>query len=207
MTYKLWGSMQTIPDIPALATSDAANENARCRGWPIVYDPTCQFAPGGQNDLLLAWRKLAEAEIPKRQEMSARLLKPLLRSIAIYERIGDGGARRYRVRLQGSAVVEVIGEITGRTLDEALPEKFLPRWYPMFDVPLATEAPLRILARVDTVQKDFIYGENLCLPLRADDDGEIRLVLISTRYDGTRPWAEAATEECRRLGIAPPQAG
>ena len=196
--------MQAKIGLPDITSADAANKNARLLNWPILYDASCQFSHPELSELLLLWRGMVDrGDVPRRQTMTARLLQPYLRIIALYERVAElDGSRRYRVRLMGGAVVQMLGELTGRFLDEVLPEKFLPRWYPMLDIPLATAAPLRILARVDTVEKSYIIGENFCAPLRAED-GEIKIVLIATCYDGNRSWTDVAAEECRRLGLEP----
>jgi hypothetical protein len=197
--------MQIKTGLPGVTRADAANEFVRRQNWPILYDDTCQFIHRELSDLLSVWRSLAgQWDVPWRRDMTARLLQPCLRRLALYERVtGADGSRRYRVRLMGTAIVHMLGELTGRFLDEALPEKFVPRWYPMLDVPLATGAPLRILARVDTVNKSFIVGENISAPLRAED-GETKIVLVATFYDSTRPWTDVAAEECKRLGLEPP---
>lgn len=194
--------MQSTIGLPDVASADTANELARNRRWPILYDTTCRFSHPELNQLLSLWRTAAEqGGVPRRRDMTARLLKSYMRMIVLYERVAEAdSSRRYRVRLMGSSVVQMLGELTGRFLDEALPEKYLPRWYPMLDVPLATGAPLRILARVDTVGKNFLVGENLCVPLRAED-GEIKIVLVATCYDGTRSWTDVVAEECQRLGL------
>ena len=53
--------------------------------------------------------------------MSPRLLKSFLRDVAIYERIGEGQGRRYRVRLMGTAFAQILGDLTGKFIDEAIP--------------------------------------------------------------------------------------
>jgi hypothetical protein len=191
-------------DLPLVVDAEAANKNARRQNWPIIYDSSCLFIHSELKELLSVWRSAAgETQVPKRRALTARLLKPFLKQLAIYEHVrGDGGSRRYCVRLMGMSVVKMIGELTGRFLDEVIAGQFVPRWYPMLDVPLLTAAPLRVLARVDSVDKQFVVGENLAAPLCADD-GEIKLVLVAVYYDSTHPWTEIAAAECRRLGLAP----
>ncbi|MGA7673889.1 MAG: PAS domain-containing protein [Rhizomicrobium sp.] len=190
--------------LPEVTSADAFNEMASRNDWPILYDASCQFGHAELSKLLSLWRSMTgRGGIPRRRDMTARLLRPYMRMLSLYERVlADDGARRHRVRLMGSAVVQVLGELTGHFLDEVVPEEFLPRWCPMIDVPLAAGAPMRLLIRQDTFNKSHIVGEYLCVPLRADD-GEAKLVLTASCYDGTRTWAEVATEARRRLGLEP----
>ena len=100
----------------------------------------------------------------------------------------------------GSGVVEIFGELTGRFLDETIPEEYLSRWYSMVDIPLATGVPMRLVARGDTFDKSYIVGEHLCAPLRTDD-GEVKLVLTGACFDGTHSWTEVIADERQRLGL------
>ena len=123
--------------------------------WPILYDASCQFGHAELSKLLSLWRSMTgRGGIPRRRDMTARLLRPYMRMLSLYERVlADDGARRHRVRLMGSAVVQVLGELTGHFLDEVVPEEFLPRWCPMIDVPLAAGAPMRLLNSSRYVQQ------------------------------------------------------
>ena len=190
----------TLPDI---ASADDFNRTATQQCWPMLCDPTCEFANAKVRELLALWRDLTHGgNVPFRSEMTARRLHSLMPSVALYERVdGDGGSRRWRVRLMGSTIVHVLGEMTGKFLDESVPEEFLPRWYAITDVTLAVGAPLRVLIRSDTFGKPFLIAEQFCAPLRADD-GTANIVLMVGSYNSTRPWADIYAEECKRLGLS-----
>lgn len=178
-----------------------ANDVARQHGWPVLYDASCRCRHDKLNELHALWCSMAAlAGIPHRREMTARLLQPYIRDLLLFERIGNGDGRHYRVRLMGSTVARTLEDMTGRLLDEVIPERYLPRWYVKIDVTLATGAPLRMVARGDTFDKSFMVGEYLCLPLLADD-GERRLVLAAAHFDGTHPWSAVMVEECSHLGL------
>lgn len=187
---------------PAITSATDFNSLARRYDWPILCDASCTFTYHQLRDLLALWRDLAAVgNIPYRREMTARLLQPYLKSIAIYERIEAQDRRpRYRVRLMGSSIVNLTGELTGTFLDEVVPERFLPRWCAMNDVTLGYGGPLRLLIRCDTFGKGYIVSEHLNVPLRADD-GTTNLVLSAGYYDGTHAWTDAEAEEYRRLGM------
>ncbi|MDE2109929.1 MAG: hypothetical protein KGJ79_02220 [Alphaproteobacteria bacterium] len=193
---------QTIISLREIKSADDFNEMARRKRWPMLCDVTCAFIYPKHRDLLAVWRDLARPDrIPYRREMTPRLLAPYMKSLSLFERIaGKDDSRRYRVRLMGGDVVAVTGELTGKFLDEAIPDEFLESWYALADLPLAHGKPLRVLIRTDTFDKGYLVAESLTLPLRADD-GELRLFFAASRYDGTRSWSSVAAEEALRLGL------
>jgi len=93
--------------------------------------------------------------------MTARKLQPFMRNIAIYERIGEGVQRRYRVRLLGSGIVQFYGELTGKSFEDAIPANFLPRWYAISDVPLLSHKPVRYVC-APTPSTNPIWSPSIC---------------------------------------------
>jgi hypothetical protein len=182
----------------------AADFNAAARhdAWHSICDPTLQFAHPELVKLLDLWRANAgESGIPLRRVMSARMLKSLLRDIAIYERIvTTEGARRYRVRLIGTGFAHIVGDLTGRFIDEAVGNDFVPRWHAALDATLGANAPLRFVGREDSKGMTFLTGEFFSAPLMADD-GQVNLVLGAARYSGKRPWPEVEAETRKMLGL------
>ena len=183
---------------------DAAEYNAQATrdGWHSLCDPNLAFLHPDLARLLELWRSEAgDGAIPHRRTMSPRLLKSFLRDIAIYERLkGDDGRRRYSVRLMGTAFAQILGDLTGKYVDEAIPSEFVPRWHAALDVTLTARAPLRFLGREDTNRMTFLTGEFFSAPLIADD-GQMSLVLSAARYSGKRPWEEVDSEARKTLGL------
>jgi hypothetical protein len=177
------------------------NAAARREAWHSICDPSVQFAHPDLVKLLDLWRANAgETGIPPRRVMSARMLKSMLRDIAIYERIVTAdGVRRYRVRLIGTGFAQIVGDLTGRFVDEAVGSDFVPRWHAALDATLGENAPLRFVGREDTSDMTFLTGEFFSAPLMADD-GQVSLVLGSARYSGKRPWSEVEGETREQLG-------
>src|ERR1700761_9596306 len=127
------------------------NRAAKAGDWASLCDVTLSFLHADLIKLHELWKSEAgPAGIPQRRIMSPRLLKSFLRDIAIYERIGDGEARRYPVRLMGTSFAQILGDLTGKFVDEAVPAAVLPRWYGALDATLGEKAPLRFLGREDT---------------------------------------------------------
>jgi hypothetical protein len=183
----------------------AADYNAAAAGggWHSLCDTTLSFIHPELVKLHELWRSEAgDGGVPLRRTMSPRLLKSFLRDIAIYERLKatDGGKRRYRVRLIGTAFAQIVGDLTGKFLDEAIPEEFVPRWHASLDTTLGHGAPLRFLGREDTNRMTFLTGEFFSAPLLADD-GQMSLVLAAARFSGKRPWEEVDAEARKELGL------
>jgi hypothetical protein len=177
------------------------NRAAKAGGWPSLCDVTLKFTHPDLISLHDLWKSEAgETGVPTRQTMSPRLLKSFLRDIALYERIGEGEARRYRVRVMGTSFAQILGDLTGKFLDEAVAADILPRWNGALDATLGARAPLRFLGREDTNQMSFLTGEFFSAPMIADD-GQTNLVLGAARYSGKRPWEEVDIEVRNALGL------
>jgi hypothetical protein len=159
---------------------DAAWEldrKARLEGWPFRCDATLEFERAELNQLRDLWRSLAAGRAaPSRTDFDARTLKPYLRNIMIIERVFIGPGRwRYRTRLTGTAVADMIGDPTGKFLEEQLPLELVPRWASSYDATLDSGQPLRLVADLQLPQLAHLSGEALIAPL-ADRDGDLTLV-------------------------------
>ena len=186
---------------PEIATPASFNEIATAKGWPTLCDEHCGFDHGLLNDLHSLWRQEAQTGVPARAALTARKLQPFMRNIALYERIGAGAERRYRVRLLGSGIVQYYGELTGKFFEEAVPEKFLERWYAWTDISLLAQKPMRIVLRADTFEKSYMTAEYFCAPLLAEDR-LMKFVLFGMVFDGNRLWADVEAETRRNFDLA-----
>jgi len=197
--------MLTLQKTPPaeIASATAFNEAAAHGDWPILCDEGCGFDNPTLAELLTLWRDEAKNGIPPRNAMTARKLQPFMRNITIYERMGEGAARRYRVRLIVSGIVQYYGELTGKYVDEVVPEKYLPRWYALSDLPLLSGKPVRFVLRADTFDKSYLVAEYFCAPLTADN-GLTKFILIGMAFDGTRPWSVIEAETRAKIGLNEP---
>lgn len=150
---------------------------ARAEGWPFRCDATLDFGRRELNALRDLWQARAEGKAaPSRADFDARTLKPYLRHIMIIERVFLGPNRwRYRTRLAGTAVTEIIGDPTGKFLEEQLPLELVPRWTSAYDTVLDSAQPLRLVTDFELPQLSFLRGEALMAPL-ADSSGRLTLV-------------------------------
>jgi hypothetical protein len=155
----------------------ALDRKARLEGWPFRCDSTLEFERPELNTLRDLWRALAEGKpAPSRADFDARTLKPYLRNIMIIERVSIGPGRwRYRTRLAGTALAEMIDDPTGKFLEEYLPLELVPRWAATYDTVLESGRPLRLIADFELPQLAFLRGEALVAPL-ADRNARLTLV-------------------------------
>lgn len=80
----------------------------------------------------------------------------------------------------GTAIAELLGDHTGKFIDEAVVSPFRERWAEVMAAPLAARAPVRIFGRVEYNQMDFLSMELLLAPLR-DDDAQSILIVTHAR--------------------------
>ena len=159
---------------------DAAWEldrKAQLEGWPFHCDAILDFERPELNALRDLWRSRSQGKLaPSRADFDARTLKSYLRNILIIERVFLApGCWRYRTRLAGTAVTEMIGDPTGKFLEEQLPLELVPRWASTYDATLDGGQPMRLVADFEIPQLAFLRGEALVAPL-ADRDGKLTLV-------------------------------
>jgi PAS domain len=163
------------------------NELAQGMGWELCADGDGQFYLPETQRICAIWHDKAVAGIPRRADMTARLLKPYLRLISIHERIAEpGGGRRYRMRLMGQTLADDFGEATGKLYEEFLSAHRLRVWNAMSDTVLQFGGPVRFLLRSDEIR---MTGELLAAPLRSAD-GRADLILSARRFNRTWKWDE-----------------
>jgi hypothetical protein len=173
----------------ALAPGAKYNAMSLAQGWQGLCDPTLAFRRPELAAVGTLWRKMAgDAPIPKRADMSPRALKDHLANVAIYERLNEG-AHCYRVRLMGTQFAQVMGDLTGKFIDEVIPSGFLPRWRAALDAVLDSGAPLRFVSRSDTANKSFLVGEYFEAPLLGDD-GSMNLVIAAGIFTPAADWRD-----------------
>jgi hypothetical protein len=171
------------------APVDSFNTRSEREGWEQLCDPALAFARDDFFAVLSLWKSQAGARaLPKRSDMSARVLKPFLPNIGLKERV-ETNPPRYRWRIVGTRVAQVIGERTGKFTDEGAPPKVSARWNASCDLILASGTPLRFVGRVLAEGKDFMASELLFMPL-AGEDGTPRFVMGFGHYNVDRGWRE-----------------
>lgn len=172
------------------------NALARAEGWAGLCDNTLAFRRPELAAMLALWREQTkDGAAPHRHCMTPQLLKSHLPHVAIYERVQAAHDKhRYRVRLMGTKFSAVMGDLTGKFIDEAVPPHFLARWHAALDASLDAGVPLRFLSRSDTSGKTFLYGEYLQAPLLSGD-GAMNMLFAASIYTPAASWREIAGNE------------
>lgn len=171
------------------ATARALNQKAVQQNWHHFCDPTLAFVDPAYEPLLKLWRtKAGDRKMPARSDITPRDLKDILRNVLLFERISQNPSR-YRWRIVGTGLIGILGENTGKTLEESLPPEHLPRWTACGDMLLDGGQPLRFLGRVHVKGREYLDAENLFVPL-ANDNGEPTYVLGQCRYTPRRSETE-----------------
>lgn len=183
----------------ALQACDKYNVRARAEGWPSICDSALDFHRVEFRVLIATWRSFAMHQLPSRKDFTPRSLKSLLRNVAIYERVANGTVR-YRVRLMGTAFADVMGDLSGKFLDETIPAEHLTRWHAALDAAIEAGAPLRFVSRTDTVDKPFLVGEYFEAPILTDD-GLPNMILAAGMF-APRHWADVASSPPMRQTAA-----
>jgi hypothetical protein len=174
------------------AAIDAFNAQSTAEGWEQLCDPALGFAHRDYHAVIALWTAQAGARaLPARADMTARVLKTYLPNIAIKERVACDPSR-YRWRLMGTRVAQVIGERTGKFAEENASPRLAARGSANCDLTLETRVPLRFVGRVLAKDRDYLASEALYLPL-ADDTGEARFVMGFGYYSAAQDWRDALT--------------
>ena len=184
----------------AQGSAYAYNAVAQAHGWSAYCDSRLDFQWQPFCALHEIWdRARADAALPQRTALTARLLKDYLPCIAIYERFFEAdGTRRYRVRLVGTAYAQVYGELTGKVVDQMVSGEKLLRFNTALDETLNSPAPLRLIAAADIPDKSFLSAEYFLAPL-ADASGAPATILICAHFSGEKPWVEYLANTLVRL--------
>ena len=147
-----------------LDPTEGVNAFSARQGWPFRGSAVLEFDRPELNQLRDVWHeKTSRRSIPFRNDLDARALKPVLRNLVILERMGESG--RYRIRLMGSEIVRLVGEGTGRFLDEAVSPLQLPRWLAAYDSVLDAQVPLRFLTRYADEKLSYLTSESFNAPM------------------------------------------
>lgn len=169
---------------------EAVNAYAAGQGWPFRGSAQLEFDQPELNQLRDIWhRKAAGTPIPYRSEFDVRTLKPVLRNVSILECVHEAGRRRYRIRLMGSEVVQMLGEGTGRYVDETVPARALPHWHAVYDSVMEALVPLRFLTRYKAKRMDYLVSESFNAPM-LNARGEPKLMICCAYFQSRISHAE-----------------
>jgi hypothetical protein len=171
----------------------ALNQRATRESWYHVCDPSLAFREPSYQKLLELWRaKAGDRPMPRRSEITPRDLKDVLRNILLFERV-EKTPSRYRVRLIGTSLTSMAGDLTGKMIEEILPVDQLERWVACGDLILDGGQPMRFLGRVHLSGKEYLNAENLFVPLANEADDPV-FVMGFCRYTPRHAESEESWE-------------
>lgn len=159
------------------------NACAREAGWPVLCDAQLGFEREELRLLHQAWRATAGSRTaPMKKDFTPRTLAPLLKQLSFIDAIQVAhGAVRYQFRFFGSALSPVGGDLTGRYLDEIVPEPHLQSWSTAYDLVLSAMVPLRFRSSYNIPELRHLKAESYAAPL-IDEDGRATGLLTASVF-------------------------
>ncbi len=128
-----------------------------------------------------AWERLGG--IPSRCQFTPRLSKAFLGNLVIFERHES----TFRIRLMGTRISCVLGEMQGKLLPDAVPPEVAARWQTDLSEVIANRKPLRAVKTVAFNDLHYLEAELFLAPL-LDSRGELTMVFAVVAF---------------RMGVAP----
>lgn len=169
-----WGMPHTPKDLSATSGADPT-------GAPWFGGFSLDFATPQLARTIEVWRaKRVARTMPARGDFSIADLKFTLGNLGFLDIVRDDGRMRFRVRLQGSVLDELVAPMTGRFIDEIIPAHFVQKWTGQWMPAIEQRAPMRAVGRVEFAGRRWYVAESLYAPLA--DDGETPNILMVVAY-------------------------
>lgn len=115
--------------------------------------------------------------IPPRSAVTPRSAKAFVGNLIIFERHDD----TYLIRLMGTRISAVLGEMQGKVLPEAVPLEVALRWKSVLDIVLAEMKPSRVVKTVAFNDLHYLEAE-LCLAPLLDAQGHPTMVFAVAAF-------------------------
>jgi hypothetical protein len=158
---------------------DEYNRQAELAGWPNRLDPSLSFEAQDLREALAVWRNAAGTRLlPLRTDLTPKLMKSFLAKVAVLDVVREDGRTRFRVRVTGSALDRNFGGMTGKFLDESLPEPFLTRWVATLNVALQAQGPARTSGKMEFRDQIYLNIETFYAPMGADPSAPDAILIV-----------------------------
>ncbi|HWD49594.1 MAG TPA: PAS domain-containing protein [Rhizomicrobium sp.] len=158
------------------------NALAIANGWYARCDGSLSFDTPALHGLAALWREKAAGALPKRNDFGPREMRGAMAQMALFDAI-DGGKRFY-IRLLGTALSEIYGNITGRHIDEHFSPAVTEIWHAALNETLNARRPLRYKGRVSYEQRNFFAVESIQAPLSETGSAADRILMVMYRLPG-----------------------
>lgn len=163
---------------------EAFNRLAVAKRWSARCDSALVFDCEDLAAMADLWRAKATHGLPKRADFSARELMGCMPQLALLEAVDEGGARRFRFRLLGTALMRIYGEATGKFVDDHFSPAVAEVWNAALGTTLKARVPLRFKGRVSHEKSDFFRVESVQMPLSESGTEADRVLLVMYRLEG-----------------------
>lgn len=115
--------------------------------------------------------------IPPRSAFTPRNAKDFLGNLILFERQNSS----YLIRLMGTRISTVLGEMQGKALTEALPGEVAERWKAVLDMVLTQMKPMRVVKTVAFNDLHYLEAELFLAPL-LDGHGDPTIVFAVAAF-------------------------
>ena len=129
------------------------------------------------------WLRQAAGGIPARRQFTPRSTKSFVGNLVIFERRDDG----FFIRLMGSHISAVIGEMQGKMIGDALPPEAAFNWIRELDAVLAMGKPRRVVKTVTFNNLNFLEAEVFLAPVLDDQDQPSLVLAVASFRSGVTP--------------------
>ena len=164
------------------APSDfGASRVAGSHGAPWFGSYQLDFVTPQLRQVAAVWEaKRGSRTMPSRGDLTIRDLKLVLPNVTFMDIMREGERLRFRVRMMGSALDELIAPITGRFIDEVVPPHFNAKWTAQWLPAIEGRRLRRAAGRVEYAERRWYVAESLYAPLA--EDGETPDVLMVVAF-------------------------
>jgi len=146
-----------------------------------IKDETMTFESPILMEAYKAWERLGG--IPSRSQFTPRSSKAFLGNLMIFEQHGS----TFGIRLMGTRISCVLGEMQGKLLPEAVPPDVAARWQADLNEIIANRKPTRAVKTVAFNDLHYLAAELFLAPL-LDGAGKLTMVFAVVAF---------------RMGVAP----
>jgi len=184
-----------MPNVP----SDSNVTPAGIGSAPWFADPALKFVTPELKRAVDVWQeKRGTRTMPAREDMTIRDLAFTLPNIGFVDIVKVDGVVRFKVRLMGSVLDEFVAPMTGRFIDESVPERFATKWATHWQPAIDRRAPLRAVSRVEFAERRWYVSEALHAPLATDGETP-DVLMVATYFHSTEGFEGRSREMAERL--------
>jgi hypothetical protein len=139
--------------------------------------------------------------MPSRGDFGIRDLKFALPNITFMDIVRGGERLRFRVRMMGSMLDELVAPITGRFIDEVVPEHFATKWAAQWMPAIDGRRLRRAAGRVEYAERRWYVAESLYAPLAEDGETPDILMVVAFYHAIDKSNGAPTTDLAGRLAV------